>query len=284
MLDTQLLNEKASKLILFLKKIKKILQSGKEVFLSTPMYPDRTQYYLISAYNELEEIACHLLKEITKEKTKGNCVDRIIQEGVFSEKINRVLLDFKEYIESITKGQTVPPEQLYTLSTEIVNTLPTIFIKELATVVKELKEKQPQLKIPVNLKKLNDHGKAVKSAVRKASNFVNTTEEDFENNPLFIDRARYFAVVMADSTLWICRHILRKMGKKVSKDCFKQLIEEGIIKPETGEKVSKIVSIREKLADPTQEIPPKELYHTLKETLPYFLQFLTEVSSYLVKK
>jgi len=85
-----------------------------------------------------------------------------------------------------------------------------VFIKELSSVVKEIKAKEPQLSIPVNVKKLQDHAKAIKSSVRKISNFLNFPKEEFINSPLFIDRARYFSVVLIDSSLWICRHILRK--------------------------------------------------------------------------
>ncbi len=284
MIDIQFLNEKASKLILFIKKAEKIISAGKENFLSAPMYPDRVQYYLISAYNELEEIACHILKEITGEKSKGNCTKKLAEEQIFSEKINRTLKDFSKYIQSIMENKySYTPEELYITAKDITNTLKEKFIKELAGVVKEIKEKEPKLTVPVNIKKVQTHAKAVKSSVRKISNFINFPEEEFINTPLFIDRARYFSVVMIDSSLWICRHILRKAGKKPQKNCFKQLSEEGIISEETAEHISQITQHRDTFADPSKDFDPKKLYQLLKQNISYFLNFINEISRYLVK-
>ncbi|SNZ03366.1 Uncharacterized conserved protein YutE, UPF0331/DUF86 family [Persephonella hydrogeniphila] len=285
MLDLQFLNDKASKLVLFLKKVDKILKNGREAFITTPIYPDRTQYYLISAYNELEEISCHLLKEITGEKHKGNCVQKIVKEQIFSEKLNRILTDYSNYISKIMEDNfSYSPEELYAIAKEIVKTLLEIFIKELAVVVKEIRSREPKLAIPVNIKKIQDHGKAIKSSVRKMSNFLNFPEEEFINTPLFIDRARYFSVVAVDSSLWICRHIMRKMKKKPDKNCFLKLSEESIISEETGKKLQEFSSLRDTLADPTKEIDPKKLYRMLKEITPVFLKFLSEISKALFKK
>jgi len=285
MLDVQFLNDKASKLVLFLKKADKILKSGEEQFLKIPMYPDRTQYYLISAYNELEEICCHLLKETTGEKHKGGCVEKIAQEQLFSEKINRVLMDYSSYIKGVMENNyRYTPKEIFVIGTQITSTLLDSFIKELSSVVKEIKAKEPQLSIPVNVKKLQDHAKAIKSSVRKISNFLNFPKEEFINSPLFIDRARYFSVVLIDSSLWICRHILRKTGKKVEKNCFFQLHKEGFINSETAENLEALSRYRDILADPTAEFNPERLYELLKKTVPYFLDFLSEISKGIFKK
>ncbi|NPA58596.1 MAG: DUF86 domain-containing protein [Aquificae bacterium] len=285
MLDVQFLNDKASKLILFLKKAKKVLDLGREEFEKSPMYPDRVQYYLISAFNELEEINCHLLRQITGEKSKGGCTEKISGEGVFSEKINRVLQDYAGYVKGVMEGRReYSPQELFVLAREVVNGLTDRFIKELSGVVKEIKSKEPELKLPVNVKKLQAHAKAIKSAVRKLSNFLTVSEEEFSKSPLFVDRARYFAVVLADSSLWICRHVLRKAGKKPDKDCFSQLSREGFVSQETAERIRGVVEMRDRLANPVEEIDSKKLYKMLKESLPYFLSFLTELSRSLVKK
>ncbi len=285
MLDIQFLNDKASKLVLFLKKADKILKNGEEKFLKIPMYPDRTQYYLISAYNELEEICCHLLKEVTGEKHKGGCVEKIAKEQLFSEKINRVLLDFSSYIKGVMESNyKYTPKEIYIIGSQITTTLLNTFIKELSSVVKKIKAKEPQLSIPVNVKKLQDHAKAIKSSVRKISNFLNFPKEEFTGTPLFIDRARYFSVVLIDSSLWICRHILRKSGKKVGKNCFFQLYEEGFINKETAENMEILSGYRDIFADPTKEFDPEELYKLLKKTVPYFLSFLSEISKAIFKK
>ncbi|WP_457624874.1 DUF86 domain-containing protein [Persephonella sp.] len=285
MLDVQFLNDKASKLVLFLKKVDKILKNGKEAFIKTPIYPDRTQYYLISAYNELEEITCHILKEITGEKHKGDCVRKIAGEQVFSEKLNRTLVDYSNYISRVMEDNfSYSPEELYAVANEITKTLLGIFIKELASVVKEIKSREPKLAIPVNIKKIQDHGKAIKSSVRKISNFLNFPEEEFINTPLFIDRARYFSVVAIDSSLWICRHIIRKLKKKPDKNCFLRLSGEKIITEETGRKLQEFSALRDTLADPTKEYDPKKLYRTLKEITPVFLKFLSEISKAIFKK
>ncbi|MDQ7055795.1 MAG: hypothetical protein Q9M89_04650 [Persephonella sp.] len=155
------------------------------------------------------------------------CVKRVVHEQLFSEKINRVLNDFSKYIADVMENRnSYSPEELFITAGEIVKSLRERFIKELASVVKEIKEKEPQLTVPVNIKKLQTHAKAIKSSVRKISNFISFSEEEFVNTPLFIDRARYFSVVLTDSSLWICRHILRKSGKKPEKSCISNSLQK----------------------------------------------------------
>lgn len=285
MIDIKYLNEKASKLVLFLKKLDKILKNGKEAFVSTPMYYDRAQYYLISGYKELEEIACHILKEITGEKTKGKCISKLAQEQIFSEKINRTLIDFEGFITKILeKNYEFSPEKTYAIAKDIVDTMLNLFLKELAAVVKEIKKKEPKLAIPVNLKKVEEQAKAIKATVRKISNFISFPEEEFVKTPLFIDRARYFAVVLTDSSMWICRHILRKLGERAGKNCLEKLAEKGVISKETAKKMKNITQYREIFVDPTAEFEPKKLYRILKENLPAFLEFIREISVAIFKK
>ncbi|WP_457641084.1 DUF86 domain-containing protein [Persephonella sp.] len=283
MIDTQFLNEKATKFKSALKKVKQIMDRGSKEFVETPMYPDRVQYYMIIAYDELDQIMCHLLKEILNIKKKENCIEDIASQDIFSGKVSRALIDFYNFRQNIFKTKfNYSPEQMFFAVKNILDNLYDQFIPELASLVKELKSKEPQLKIPVNLKKVNEQAKAVKSAVKKIQTFLNYSYDEFQKNPLFIDRTRYFLVVAIDSSLWICRHILRKL-KLPTKDCFKTLSEKGIISLETGEKMSLFASKRDEFANPQIDIDTEELYKIIKDDLEYFLKFLKEISKAIFK-
>jgi len=173
MLDTQFLNEKATKLRSALKKVKQIIDRGPDEFINTPMYPDRVQYYMIMAYDELDQIACHLLKEISGIRKKENCITELTSQGIFSGKISRAMTDFQNFRDDIFKtGFSYSPQQMYVSVKNILDNLYDNFIPELASIVKEIKSKEPELKIPVNLKKVNEQAKAVKSSIKKIKIFL----------------------------------------------------------------------------------------------------------------
>ncbi len=285
MLDVQFLNERAKKLRSALKKVKQIIDLGKETFVSTPMYPDRVQYYMVIAYDELEKIACHIYSEATGEKISENCLEKLSQTDIFSGKINRAIQDFIKFKKDLFESNfKYSPEQMYFTVKNILDSLYEPFIKELGKVVKELKEKQPKLAIPVNLKKVNQQAKAIKSELKKIETLLKYPEEEFIKSEYAIDRGRYFAVVTIDSALWICRHIARQLKLKPSKNCFENLYKAGVLKKETAEKLEKIASYRDIFANPEKEINPQELYKILKEDFSVFLEFIKEISKAIFGK
>ena len=285
MLDVQFLNERAKKLRSALKKVKQIIDLGKETFVSTPMYPDRVQYYMVIAYDELEKIACHIYSEATGEKISENCLEKISQTDIFSGKINRAIQDFIKFKKDLFESNfKYSPEQMYFTVKNILDSLYEPFIKELSKVVKELKEKQPKLAIPVNLKKVNQQAKAIKSELKKIETLLKYPEDEFIKSEYAIDRGRYFAVVTIDSALWICRHIARQLKLKPSKNCFENLYKAGVLKKETAEKLEKIASYRDIFANPEKEINPQKLYKILKEDFPVFLKFIKEISKAIFGK
>ncbi len=278
MIDTKFLNEHATKFRSALKKTKQIIDRGLDEFLKVPMYPDRAKYYIIIAYDELDKIACHLLRNITKEKLKENCLERLVEEKVFSARINRALEDFVNFKRKLFEENfNYSDKELYTFLRQLIDELYEPFIKELAKVVKELKEKEPKLAIPVNMIKVLEQAGAIKSTLKKIGVFLQYSKEDFLKTPYAIDRSRYFTVVLIDAALWVCRHVSRAANLPRSKECFLNLAKHGIISEETGEKIQRIVNLRKDLVDPTKEIDIEEFYNMLKKDLPSFLDFIKEV-------
>ncbi len=285
MLDIQFLNERAKKLRSALKKVKQIIDQGLEEFSSVPMYPDRVQYYMVIAYDELEKIACHVYQEATGEKVSDNCLEKISKTDIFSGKINRAIQDFIKFKKDLFESNfKYSPEEMYFTVKNILDSLYEPFIKELSLVVKELKEKQPKLAIPVNLKKVNQQAKAIKSELKKIDTLLKYPQEEFIKSDFAIDRGRYFAVVTIDSALWICRHIARQLKLKPSKNCFENLHKAGILKKETAEKLEKISSLRDLYSNPEKPVDPKKLYKTLKEDFPVFIDFIKEISKAIFGK
>ncbi len=279
MLDIQFLNEKAKKLRTALKKVKQIIDLGADEFSSVPMYPDRVQYYMIIAFDELEKIACHVYSEATGEKISENCLEKISKTDIFSGKINRAFQDFIKFKNDLFEsGFKYSPEEMFFTVKNILDSLYEPFIKELSAVVKELKEKQPKLAIPVNLKKVNQQAKAIKSELKKIETLLKYPKEEFIKSDYAIDRGRYFAVVTIDSAMWICRHIARQLKLKPSKECFKSLKNAGILSEKTADTLEKIRSYRDTFANPEKTVNPQELYSVLKNDFPVFLDFIKEIS------
>lgn len=285
MLNIEYLNEKATKINSALKKISKILEFGEEVFLKTPMYPDRVKYYLVILYDELEAIACHLLSNIFNEKVKENCLEKLSQEGIFSEKLSRIFQDFVNFKKKLFEENfSYSDKELFYLSNEIVSTLQNFFLKELSQIVKQLKEKQPKLTVPVNLVKLNHHASVIKAEIKRLTPFRSMTEEEFINNPFAVDRSRYFLVVAIDSALWICRHMVRQLGIKPDKNCFNAMKEKGVIDSQLAEKIFQVVSLRDTLADPTKDVDKKFLYNLVKSDFEKIMdEYLKQISKFLFK-
>ncbi len=265
MLDIEFLNEKATKINGTIKKISQIIDFGEETFLKTPMYPDRVKYYLIILYDELEAISCHIFSNYTGEKVKENCLKKIVEESIFSEKLNRVFTDFINFRENLFKEDfSYKEELLYHFTKEISSTLKEYFLKELATVVKQLKEKQPKLAIPVNLVKVNHYASAIKSETKRLKTFSNMDFDSFKNSDFAIDRSRYFMVVAIDSALWICRHIVRQLKLKPSKNCFSVLSENNCLEKDLAQKLEEITKLRDRLANPKEDIDTNLLYNLVK--------------------
>lgn len=272
MIDIEYLNERATKIKSTLKKLKQIIDFGEEIFIKTPMYPDRTKYYLMLLYDELEKVACHLLK------IKENCLQKLTEEQLFSAKLTRTFLDLIHLREKLFQENfSYSDKELYSFTKELYTTLDNLFLKELATVVKELKEKEPKFAININIKKFNQYLNAINSSLHKLKTFQNYKEEEFKNSSYAIDRTRYYLVMIIDSINWICRHIVRQANLKLSSNCLQTLAENNFISEETGKKLQEIVSLKDILADPTKDIDTAKLYEILISIKDYSTQFLKEV-------
>lgn len=280
MLDIEFLNEKATKLKSALKKINQIIDFGEETFLKTPMYPDRVKYYLIILYDELEAIACHILSNYYGQKIKENCLEKLSKDTIFSEKLSRIFIDFIEFKNKVFQENfSYSEKELYHLTKNIAQTLDALFVRELSDVVKQLKEKQPKLAIPVNLVKVNHYASAIKGEVKRLETFSKISLNEFKDSSFAIDRSRYFIVVAVDSALWICRHISRQLKIKPSKDCFRSLAENGCLSIELAENLDKIAKLRDDLADPTKDIDLDFLYELVKGDFKTLMdRFILEVA------
>lgn len=281
--DTKFLNEKAAKAKTFIKKIKQILSLGEEEFSRNPMYADRTKYYLVVLTDELEQIACHILEVYFQQKFNEKCLEKLVSEEILDAKLSRSLYDLYKLKETFLKENMVyTPENMYHTVFDIISTLDKLLILELAQILKELKEKQPSLKVPVNFKKINQHISAIKSNVLKLDTFLKYSEEEFLNSPMFVDRSRYFIVVIIDSSLWICRHLIRKLGERKTDNCFYKLSEKNIIDKDTADLLEYFASKRELFANPTKNINLKEFYTKLKLSKDAYIKFIKNILKYIL--
>lgn len=282
MIDIQFLNQKATKLKSGLKNIKSLVDKGEEMFINTPMYPDRTKYYLVIVYDILQDIACHILKEVEGSYKKEGCLEDISKTGIFSEKINRVLQDFVFFRKKLFEdGFSYSDRELFYLSKSMVETLDSLFIQELARVVKELKERAPKLKVPVNLVKVNKNLTTMKLEAKRVETFKNLSIDEFTKNSFAIDRTRYFLTVYIDAGLWICRHIARQL-KIQDKGCFTALARREMISPDTADFLQQIADMRDKLANPLESVDLGWLYGITQILLPKTESFIKELSKSLL--
>jgi uncharacterized protein YutE (UPF0331/DUF86 family) len=277
-IDIKFLNEKASKIKTYLKKINQILDLGEEEFKNKPIYPDRTKYYLVILKDELEQISCHLLTVLYGKSFKENCSLKLAQEEIFDPKLSRAIIDLNNFINQLMKENlNYEPENMFSIVKDIITAFDKLFISELSKTVKELKEKQPSLKIPVNLKRVEQNISAILSNVKKLDTFLKYEKEEFLSSNLFLDRSKYFLVVAIDSSVWICKHILRKIGEKADSNCFITLYEKNIIDKETADYLDELYKLREKLANPTESIEPEKIYYLTKNAKEYFKKFVNSV-------
>ncbi|RMA97222.1 HepT-like ribonuclease domain-containing protein [Hydrogenothermus marinus] len=277
-IDIKFLNEKAGKVKTYIKKIKQILDLGKEEFENKPIYPDRVKYYLVVLNDELEEISCHLLSIIYNKSFKDNCLKIISKEEIFNPKLSRALLDLYNFKENLMeKNLNYQPENMYSIVSDIILTLDNMFIPELSKIVKELKEKQPKLKISINIKRVQQNISAILSNIKKLKTFLKYSKEEFINSPLFIDRSKYFLVVAIDGANWICKHLLRKLGEKNTDECFIKLYEKNIIDKETAYFLQDLQNNRINLADPTKEISSEKIYYWVENSNKYFKRFIQDI-------
>ena len=277
-LDIKFLNDKASKVKTYLKKINQILFLGEEEFKDKPIYPDRTKYYLVILKDEIEQISCHILTVLYGKNFKENCIKKITEEEIFDPKLSRSLLDLNNFINQLMeKNLNYEPENMYSVVKDIISTLDKMFIPQLSKLVKELKEKQPSLKIPVNIKRVQQNISAIISNVKKLDTFLKYDKEEFLNSPLFLDRSKYFLVVAIDGAIWICKHILRKLGDKPDKNCFLKLKEKNILDEETAQYLNELYNFREKLANPTEDVSKEKIYFFTVNAKKYFNSFIKEV-------
>lgn len=282
MIDIQFLNQKATKLKSGLKNIRNILDKGEDIFILTPMYPDRTKYYLVIVYDILQEIACHLLKAVEGKFNKETCLEDITKTGLFSEKINRILQDFVFFKKKLFQENfNYSEKELFHLSKNIVETLDSLFITELAKAVKELQEKAPKLKIPVNLVKINKNLTTMKLEAKRVETFKNLAKDEFVKDSFAIDRTRYFLTVYIDSALWICRHISRQV-KLQDRRCFPALADKGIISEDTADFLQQIADSRDKLANPLEKVDLNWLYETVQNLTLKTEEFIRELSKSLI--
>lgn len=284
MVDIEFLNQKATKLKSALKNIRAIVDKGEEVFLSTPMYPDRVKYYLIIAYDFLEEISCHILKEMGHKVEKGKCLEEISKIDIFSEKLNRTFGDFVWFRSKLFEEKfSYSEKELYHLTKDILSTIDSMFINELALLVKQLKQKAPKLKIPVNLVKINKNLSTMKGEVKRIHTFKSMSPQEFYNSQFAVDRTRYFLTVYIDAASWICRHIARQL-KITAKNCFQALVEKGILSKETGESLHRIADKKEDLANPITPVDTGWLYNLIFELDKITDNFIKELSNSLLEK
>lgn len=285
MIDVNFLNEKATKLKSGIKSINTILGKGENEFVNTPMYPDRIKYYLITIYDILNDISCHLLKEIDRDKfNRESCIEDITKIDIFSEKMNRTLTDFINFRRKLFEsGFSYSERELFYLSKDIVETIDNLFIKELARVVRDMKEKYPRLKIPVNLVKINKNLSVMKGEVKRLQTFKNLSFEEFSKDRFAIDRARYFLTAYIDSGLWVCRHIARQV-KIQTKRCFLGLSERGIISVDIADTFQQIADNREILANPIQHIDLNWLYDVIHKLPSLTDRFIRELSNSILEK
>lgn len=277
-IDIKFLNEEATKIKSLVKKLKGITDLGEDAFKTNPMYPDRAKYYLIILKEELEKVACHLLQVFYQETVKDNCLEKLAKEEIFDAKLSRALLDIDNMYKQLIKESMVStPENFYPILKEVVDVLNERFLPELAKVVKSLKEKQPELKVPVNLNKLKHHIFVINSNLKKLETFLKYPKEEFLKSNRFIDRSKYYIVSALDSANWICRHFLRAVKEKPQKDCFAALKEKGLLDEESYNVLSFFAKERGKLVNPQEELEPTELYENLVKAPTAFKKFYKSV-------
>lgn len=255
--------------------LKKHIALPEDEFVSNKLVLDRVRIDFNLAFESSMRVCRHMSSVLGLKTSSKDCLVKLAQH-IGMEGVDK-LQDFTEfYFKYRDLKEAVSPEELYRFLKENLS----MFKEYARAVINYIKETTGNYLL-IDFDLLNEKSKFIKESVKKIDFVLQQGYAEFKSKPMYYDRVKYFYQVAYDSLFDICKHLAPKFGvKRFGDDCLSKLVEAGVIPQEYYMDVFKLTNLKNKLIS-TWEVPPEELYNTLKELNPKFDAIVKEISKSL---
>ncbi len=257
--------------------LKKHLSLPKEEFTKNSLLLDKVRVDFNLAFESCMRVCRHMSAVLGLKTSSKDCLVKLGEHiGMDNLEGLRSLTEF--YIRYRDLKESVSSEELYDFLKENL-----ITFKEFARSVVEYVKKTTGNYLLIDFELLNEKARFIKDSVRKIEFVLSQGLEEFRSKPMYYDRTKYFYQVAYDSLFEICKHLAPKFGiKRFGDDCLSKMVEAGIIPDRYYMDLFKMTNLKNKLIS-TWEVPPEELFESLKELNPKFELIVKEISKSLKK-
>ncbi len=255
--------------------LKKHISLPKEEFVSNKLVLDKVRIDFNLAFESTMRVCRHMSAVLGLRTSSKDCLVKLA-EHIGMKEVDKLRKFTEFYLKYRDLKDAVSPEELYEFLRENL-----YMFKEFARAVVEFVKETTGNYLLIDFELLNEKSKFIKDSVKKINFVLEQGLEEFKSKPMYYDRTKYFYQVAYDSLFDICKHLAPKFGiKKFGDDCLSKMVEAGIIPQEYYMDVFKLTNLKNKLIS-TWEVPPEELYESLKELNPKFDSIVKEISKSL---
>ncbi len=255
--------------------LKKNLSLPKEEFTSNKLVLDRVRIDFNLAFESCMRVCRHISAVMNIKTTSKDCLVKTADAvGMEESQKLKEFIDF--YFKYRDLKDAVSPEELYTFLNDNLH-----LFKEYARAVVDHIKKATGNYLLIDFDLLKEKSRHIRDSVKKIEFVLSQGEEEFRSKPMYYDRTKYFYQVAYDSLYDICTHLAPKFGiKRFGDDCLSKMVEAGVIPQAYYMDVFKMTNLKNRLIS-TWEVPPEELYGSLKEIMPRFEPVVKEISKSL---
>ncbi len=255
--------------------LKKHASMPREEFVNNKLVLDKVRIDFNLAFESCMRVCRHMSSVLGLKTSSKDCLVKLAQH-IGMKEVDKLQSFTEFYFKYRDLKDAVSPQELYDFLQENL-----VMFKEFARAVVEFVKETTGNYLLIDFDLLNEKSKFIKDSIKKVNFVLEQGLEEFKSKPMYYDRVKYFYQVAYDSLFDICKHLAPKFGiKKFGDDCLSKMVEAGIIPQEYYMDVFKLTNLKNKLIS-TWEVPPEELYDSLKELNPKFDSIVKEISKSL---
>ena len=255
--------------------LKKHASMPREEFVNNKLVLDKVRIDFNLAFESCMRVCRHMSSVLGLKTSSKDCLVKLAQH-IGMKEVDKLQSFTEFYFKYRDLKDAVSPQELYDFLQENL-----VMFKEFARAVVEFVKETTGNYLLIDFDLLNEKSKFIKDSIKKVNFVLEQGLDEFKSKPMYYDRVKYFYQVAYDSLFDICKHLAPKFGiKKFGDDCLSKMVEAGIIPQEYYMDVFKLTNLKNKLIS-TWEVPPEELYDSLKELNPKFDSIVKEISKSL---
>ncbi len=252
--------------------LKKHLSLPPEEFAGNRLVLDRVRIDFNLAFESCMRVCRHMSTVLGLRTSSKNCLVKL-GEHIGMENLEALERFTQFYFRYRDLKESVSPEELYRFLRENL----TIF-KEFARRVVEFVKETTGNYLLIDFDLLNEKSRHIKESVKRIDFVLSQGREEFRRRPMYYERVKYFYQVAYDSLFDICKHLAPKFGvKKFGDDCLVRMVAVGVVPDEYYPYLFRMMTLKNKLIS-TWDVPPEELFDTLRELNPKFMEVVREIS------